>query len=102
MTGEHAYHIELNKMFRTQYKEALSVFGGPHPTYTPGMIHDEYVDAICGSEGKIYFPLLMKNGTNQSIFKIILKNQRQRPTFKNLRKTCNIQMLALWVKYFTN
>jgi len=32
MTGEHAYHIELNKMFRTQYKETLSVFGGPHPT----------------------------------------------------------------------
>ena len=56
MTGEHVYHIELNQMIRAQYNEALSVFGGPHPTYTPGMIHDEYVDAICRGEGEIYFP----------------------------------------------
>jgi len=69
MTGEHVYHIELNKMIRTQYNEALSVFGGPHPTYTPGMIHDEYVDAIRRGEGEIYFPqLIEKYSKNEDYF----------------------------------
>ncbi len=69
MTGEHVYHIELNQMIRAQYNEALSVFGGPHPTYTPGMIHDEYVDAICRGEGEIYFPQLVeKISKNEDYF----------------------------------
>ena len=55
MTGEHIYHIELNQMIRSHYKNALSVFGGPHPTYSPEMIKKDYVDAICRGEGEIYF-----------------------------------------------
>jgi radical SAM superfamily enzyme YgiQ (UPF0313 family) len=69
MTGEHSYHIELNKMVRTHYNDALSVFGGPHPTYSPGMIHKEYVDAICRGEGEIYFPqLIEKYSKNEDYF----------------------------------
>ena len=69
MTGEHSYHIELNKMVRTHYNDALSVFGGPHPTYTPGMIYKEYVDAICRGEGEIYFPqLIEKYSKNEDYF----------------------------------
>tara|TARA_B100000929_G_scaffold286133_1_gene270745 strand:+ start:2392 stop:2685 length:294 start_codon:yes stop_codon:yes gene_type:complete len=30
MTGEHVYHVDLNHMIRTHYKNAISVFGGPH------------------------------------------------------------------------
>ena len=55
MTGEHIYHVELNQMIRAQYSNALSVFGGPHPTYSPEMINNDYVDAICRGEGEIYF-----------------------------------------------
>ncbi len=55
MTGEHVYHIELNEMIRSNYPEAYSVFGGPHPTYSPEMIEKNYVDAICRGEGEIYF-----------------------------------------------
>ena len=55
MTGEHIYHIELNQMVRAHYSNALSVFGGPHPTYSPEMIKYNYVDAICRGEGEIYF-----------------------------------------------
>ena len=55
MTGEHVYHIELNQMVRANYEKALSVFGGPHPTYSPEMIEKDYVDAICRGEGEIYF-----------------------------------------------
>tara|TARA_Y100000031_G_scaffold156401_1_gene210778 strand:+ start:1257 stop:2795 length:1539 start_codon:yes stop_codon:yes gene_type:complete len=60
MTGEHIYHIELNQMVRSHYKNALSVFGGPHPTYSPEMIEKEHVDAICRGEGEIYFPQLVE------------------------------------------
>ena len=43
MTGEHIYHIELNEMVRSHYPNAFSVFGGPHPTYSPEMIEKNYV-----------------------------------------------------------
>ena len=55
MTGEHVYHIELNQMIRSNHKDCFSVFGGPHPTYSPKMIEKDYVDAICRGEGEIYF-----------------------------------------------
>jgi radical SAM superfamily enzyme YgiQ (UPF0313 family) len=60
MTGEHIYHIELNQMIRSHYNNALSVFGGPHPTYSPEMVEKDYVDAICRGEGEIYFLQLIK------------------------------------------
>ena len=55
MTGEHVYHVELNQMIRNHYKDAISVFGGPHPTYCPEIIEKDGVDAICRGEGEIYF-----------------------------------------------
>ena len=55
MTGEHIYHIELNHLIRSHYNGALSVFGGPHSTYSPEMIKKDYVDAICRGEGEVYF-----------------------------------------------
>ena len=60
MTGEHVYHIELNQMVRSHYNDALSVFGGPHPTYCPEMIEKDYVDAICRGEGEMYFTQLVE------------------------------------------
>ena len=60
MTGEHIYHIELNQLVRSHYDAALSVFGGPHPTYSPVMIEKDYVDAICRGEGEFYFLELIK------------------------------------------
>ena len=55
MTGEHVYHMELNAMIRSHYPNAISVFGGPHPTYSPEMIEKDYVDAICRGEGEVFF-----------------------------------------------
>jgi len=60
MTGEHTYHIDLNRMIRSHYPKTLSVFGGPHPTYTPEMVDNDYVDAICRGEGEIYFLQLIE------------------------------------------
>ena len=60
MTGEHVYHIELNELIRSHYDCDLSVFGGPHPTYSPDMINKNYVDAICRGEGETYFLEIVK------------------------------------------
>jgi len=50
-TGTQKYYMELNR----QIKAALpvfSIFGGPHPTFFPEMVHKEGVDAICIGEGE--------------------------------------------------
>ena len=60
MTGEHVYHVELNQMIRNHYNDAISVFGGPHPTYCPEIIEKDGVDAICRGEGEIYFTELIE------------------------------------------
>ena len=68
MTGEHVYHIDLNQMIRNHY-DALSVFGGPHPTYSPEMIDKKNVDAICRGEGEIYFlELIEKLSKNENFY----------------------------------
>jgi len=70
MTGEHIYHIELNQMIRSHY-DAFSIFGGPHPTYSPEMIEKDYVDAICRGEGETYFlELIEKLEKNEDFYKI--------------------------------
>jgi len=50
-TGSQGYYLDLNRRLRAQV-DALSVFGGPHPTYFPEMIEAEGVDAICLGEGE--------------------------------------------------
>lgn len=58
MTGEHSYHLALNRAVRSRYN-ALSVFGGPHATCRPAIVEQEYVDAVCLGEGDIAFPALV-------------------------------------------
>lgn len=50
-TGSQGYYLDLNRRIRARV-DALSVFGGPHPTYFPEMIDAEGVDAICLGEGE--------------------------------------------------
>ena len=50
-TGLHKYYLALNKKIRKEYK-AFSLFGGPHPTFFPEMIEEEFVDSICIGEGE--------------------------------------------------
>ncbi|MFH1523283.1 MAG: radical SAM protein [Patescibacteria group bacterium] len=59
MTGEHNYHLDLNKMIKKHYK-CFSVFGGPHATFHPSIIRKEGVDAVCRGEGDIAFPELLE------------------------------------------
>lgn len=53
ITGLHRSYLDLNRWAKaTLAPQVLSVFGGPHPTYFPDMIHEEGVDAICLGEGE--------------------------------------------------
>lgn len=53
-TGMHSYYLRLNRKIRQKVR-AMSVFGGPHPTFFPEVLNDEYVDAVCIGEGEESF-----------------------------------------------
>ncbi|MFC1632499.1 B12-binding domain-containing radical SAM protein [Candidatus Omnitrophota bacterium] len=54
-TGYHQHYLEVNRSLKKDYP-ALSIFGGPHPTYFPEIIKEQGVDAVCVGEGE--FPML--------------------------------------------
>jgi anaerobic magnesium-protoporphyrin IX monomethyl ester cyclase len=53
-TGSERYYLALNRALKAQ-AQFISVFGGPHPTFFPGMIEEPGVDAICRGEGELAF-----------------------------------------------
>jgi len=53
MTGSQHYYFKLNQAIRDSLnKKPMTVFGGPHPTFFPEMIHQEGVDGVCVGEGE--------------------------------------------------
>ncbi len=50
-TGEHNFFVELNRRLKQDLR-FNAIFGGPHPTFFPEMIHEDGVDAICVGEGE--------------------------------------------------
>ena len=89
MTGEHIYHIDLNQMIRNHY-DALSVFGGPHPTYSPEMIDKKNLNVEIEIDGGINFEnctLAKKAGANVLVSGSTIFKENQ----GNLRK--NIETL---------
>lgn len=51
-------YLAINRRLRNAFP-FFAVFGGPHPTYLPSLIHTEGVDAICRGEGDVAFPMLL-------------------------------------------
>jgi anaerobic magnesium-protoporphyrin IX monomethyl ester cyclase len=51
MTGEHRLYLEINSYLK-QKIQFISIFGGPHPTYSPEIIEQPGVDAVCRGEGE--------------------------------------------------
>ncbi len=49
-TGAHRDLIAINKIIKKHF-QVYSVFGGPHVTFFPDIIHEEGIDAICIGEG---------------------------------------------------
>lgn len=92
-TGIHKQSLE----FANELKKKLDVktiFGGPHPTFFPEVIHEKPVDIICRGEGEYAMLEIANNidsncdytGTLSCWFKVdgeIIKNE-QRPLIENL------------------
>jgi radical SAM superfamily enzyme YgiQ (UPF0313 family) len=56
ISGWHQQYVALNRWIRAELvPKALSIFGGPHPTYFPTFIYEDGVDAICIGEGEQAF-----------------------------------------------
>ena len=49
-TGLHIPMVEINSKLKKKFK-FFSMFGGPHPTFSPELIEEEGIDAICRAEG---------------------------------------------------
>lgn len=54
MTGSQHYYFKLNQALKEVLpnKKVYSVFGGPHPTFFPELIHQDGVDGVCIGEGE--------------------------------------------------
>lgn len=59
-TGTHQYYLKLNRLIKAYFKNSISIFGGPHPTYFPEILEDKDVDYIIRGEGEVSFPNLLK------------------------------------------
>jgi radical SAM superfamily enzyme YgiQ (UPF0313 family) len=53
-------YLRLNRKLKEAFP-FLAVFGGPHPTYFPDMIHEEGVDGVCIGEGEYAMLDLVQN-----------------------------------------
>ncbi|MEM7305209.1 MAG: radical SAM protein [Planctomycetota bacterium] len=52
-TGMHLFFADINRQVKAAAPSALSVFGGPHPTFSPEYLEiTEGADAICRGEGE--------------------------------------------------
>jgi radical SAM superfamily enzyme YgiQ (UPF0313 family) len=51
-TGSQAFYRDLNLRIRNEVPGAVSVFGGPHPTFFPEFIEEPGVDGVCIGEGE--------------------------------------------------
>jgi radical SAM superfamily enzyme YgiQ (UPF0313 family) len=50
-TGYHKRLLEFNQRLKESF-DFISVFGGPHATFFPEIIHEEGVDLVCRGEGE--------------------------------------------------
>lgn len=50
-TGNHKWCLEASKVIKSKTK-ALTIFGGPHPTFLPETITESQVDIICRGEAE--------------------------------------------------
>ncbi|MFO1011956.1 MAG: radical SAM protein [Planctomycetota bacterium] len=52
-TGMHLYLADVNRKVKKVLPNVLSVFGGPHATFSPEFVETDGVDAVCRGEGEL-------------------------------------------------
>jgi anaerobic magnesium-protoporphyrin IX monomethyl ester cyclase len=51
-TGIHTFLVDVNRKVKEVMPNVYSIFGGPHATFTPELVEEVGVDAICRGEGE--------------------------------------------------
>jgi radical SAM superfamily enzyme YgiQ (UPF0313 family) len=51
-TGMHLYLADINRKVKEALPNVVSVFGGPHATFSPEYVETEGIDAVCRGEGE--------------------------------------------------
>ena len=51
ITGSHLEYIKIARAIKKKFKIPI-IWGGPHATFFPKMIEEDYADAICIGEGE--------------------------------------------------
>jgi radical SAM superfamily enzyme YgiQ (UPF0313 family) len=52
-TGMQLYYADINRKVKEVVPNALTIFGGPHPTFVPEFVETDGVDAVCRGEGEL-------------------------------------------------
>jgi len=66
MTYEHIHIQRLNRRLKSNF-QFISIFGGPHYTFSPEEIDsDEYIDVVCIGEGENAFRSFLKHVNENS------------------------------------
>ena len=87
-TGMHLYFADVNRALKRILPDAISVFGGPHPTFTPEFVETEGVDAICRGEGELAMvELLNKLQAGQDYYETENFHFKHRETGEIIRNT---------------
>lgn len=90
-TGMHLYYAELSRRIKEVVPDAMMVFGGPHPTFTPEYLDTDGVDAVCRGEGEVPFvDLLNKLEAGEDYFDTLnfwFKHPETGETIKNPQAT---------------
>ncbi len=61
MSNEIAPLMKVNRLLRRSMRPGVkSVFGGPHPTFCPGLIRNDLVDAVSLGDAEESFPLYLE------------------------------------------
>jgi|TARA_B100001971_G_scaffold213034_1_gene244947 radical SAM superfamily enzyme YgiQ (UPF0313 family) len=60
ITGTQKLYLNFNEKLKKRLKNITSVVGGPHPTFSPEIIHEKGVDAVCIGESENAFLHFMK------------------------------------------
>jgi anaerobic magnesium-protoporphyrin IX monomethyl ester cyclase len=51
-TGMHLYFADISRKVKQVHPRAMTVFGGPHPTFSPELVEADGIDAVCRGEGE--------------------------------------------------
>lgn len=55
MNTDYRDYLSLSQKVKQEFPEILIVWGGPTPTYNPGIINESAIDIICRGEGEYAF-----------------------------------------------